>query len=63
MQTRKVSSALSVLGNTKQAEEREKLSGKKKGSAKPKLGSTKALIQGKVDTEAYDDVLDDDDFM
>lgn len=30
VQTRKVSSALSILGNTKQAEERDKASGKKK---------------------------------
>lgn len=30
VQTRKVSSALSVLGNTKQQEERDKASGKKK---------------------------------
>lgn len=30
VQTRKVSSSLSVLGNTKQAEERDKASGKKK---------------------------------
>ncbi|BEJ16744.1 hypothetical protein CspHIS471_0601450 [Cutaneotrichosporon sp. HIS471] len=61
VQTRKVSSALSVLGNTKQQEERDKASGKKKGSAKPKLGATKGL--GKVDLDAYDDVLEDDDFM
>ncbi|GMK58282.1 hypothetical protein CspeluHIS016_0503140 [Cutaneotrichosporon spelunceum] len=61
VQTRKVSSALSVLGNTKQQEERDKASGKKKGSAKPKLGATKGL--GKVDLDSYDDVLDDDDFM
>jgi translation initiation factor 3 subunit J len=32
VQTRKVSSALSVLGNTKQQEERDKASGKKKVS-------------------------------
>jgi translation initiation factor 3 subunit J len=105
VQTRKVSSALSVLGNTKQQEERDKASGKKKvsatvptrgawrrergegtealaasrlpaiphpppissdhadmqGSAKPKLGATKVI--NKVDLDAYDDVLDDDDFM
>ncbi|KAL7423415.1 Translation initiation factor 3 subunit J component [Cryptotrichosporon argae] len=63
VQTRKVASALGVVGNTKQQEERDKASGKKKAPAKPKLGATKALVQGKVDTEAYDDVLDDDDFM
>lgn len=34
VQTRKVSSALSVLGNTKQAEERDKASGKKKVSSR-----------------------------
>jgi translation initiation factor 3 subunit J len=31
------------------------------GSAKPKLGATKVI--NKVDLDAYDDVLDDDDFM
>ncbi|WVN90206.1 uncharacterized protein L203_105442 [Cryptococcus depauperatus CBS 7841] len=61
VQTRKVSSALSVLGNTKQQEERDKTSGKKKSAAKPKLGGAKVL--SKVDTEVYDDVLEDDDFM
>ncbi|WWC90749.1 uncharacterized protein L201_005686 [Kwoniella dendrophila CBS 6074] len=61
VQTRKVSSSLSVLGNTKQQEERDKASGKKKASSKPKLGGAKVV--SKVDTEAYDDVLDDDDFM
>lgn len=99
VQTRKVSSALSVLGNTKQQEERDKASGKKKvghvvivarahasvlatgpqcvpsysfftpeleadmsqGSNKPKLGAAKAFKD--IDTSAYDDVLDDDDFM
>ncbi|WRT68356.1 uncharacterized protein IL334_005332 [Kwoniella shivajii] len=61
VQTRKVSSSLSVLGNTKQQEERDKASGKKKVSAKPKLGAAK--VASKIDTEAYDDVLDDDDFM
>ncbi|KAK8854852.1 hypothetical protein IAR55_003591 [Kwoniella newhampshirensis] len=61
VQTRKVSSALSVLGNTKQQEERDKASGKKKGSTKPKLGAAKPT--SRIDTEAYDDVLEDDDFM
>ncbi|OCF37896.1 translation initiation factor 3 subunit J [Kwoniella heveanensis BCC8398] len=61
VQTRKVSSSLSVLGNTKQQEERDKASGKKKTTGKPKLGAVK--VQAKHDTEAYDDVLDDDDFM
>ncbi|KIR58872.1 translation initiation factor 3 subunit J [Cryptococcus bacillisporus CA1873] len=61
VQTRKVSSALSVLGNTKQQEERDKASGKKKPASKPKLGGIK--VSSKVDTEAYDDVLGDDDFM
>ncbi|CAK9779327.1 translation initiation factor eIF3 subunit [Cutaneotrichosporon oleaginosum] len=61
VQTRKVSSALSVLGNTKQQEERDKASGKKKASTKPKLGATKVLA--KVDLDTYDDVLEDDDFM
>ncbi|WWC63250.1 uncharacterized protein I303_105850 [Kwoniella dejecticola CBS 10117] len=61
VQTRKISSTLSVLGNTKQQEERDKASGKKKASSKPKLGAAKPA--SKIDTEAYDDVLDDDDFM
>lgn len=33
----------------------------KKAASKPKLGATKVF--SKVDTEAYDDVLGDDDFM
>lgn len=79
VQTRKVSSALSVLGNAKQTEERDKASGKKKvncarirtesarfgadiqATGKPKLGGAKTI--NKVDTDAYDDVLEDDDFM
>lgn len=31
------------------------------GSTKPKLGAAKAFKD--IDTSAYDDVLDDDDFM
>ena len=61
VQTRKVSSALGVVGNTKQAEEREKASGKKKGSNKPKLAAAK-VVSKSHDLEAYDD-FDDDDFM
>jgi translation initiation factor 3 subunit J len=33
----------------------------RKTAAKPKLGGAKTIT--KVDTDAYDDVLDDDDFM
>lgn len=77
VQVRKVSSGLSTLGNTKQQEERDRASGKKKASChltwrdadadamqaatKPKLGAAKPAA--KIDTEAYDDVLEDDDFM
>ncbi|RSH88646.1 Translation initiation factor 3 subunit J component [Saitozyma podzolica] len=61
VQVRKVASSLSTLGNTKQQEERDKASGKKKAASKPKLGAVKSI--SKVDTAAYDDVLDDDDFM
>lgn len=39
VQTRKVSSGLSVLGNTKQQEERDKASGKKKVSVCDSAGS------------------------
>ncbi|WVQ74828.1 hypothetical protein IAR50_004435 [Cryptococcus sp. DSM 104548] len=62
VQTRKVSSGLSVLGNTKQQEERDNKGGKKKASAKPKLGAA-TKTGARDDMEAYDDVLADDDFM
>ncbi|ODN92768.1 translation initiation factor 3 subunit J [Cryptococcus wingfieldii CBS 7118] len=62
VQTRKVSSGLGVLGNTKQQEERDSKGGKKKASAKPKLGAA-TKTGGRDDMEAYDDVLADDDFM
>jgi len=61
VQTRKVGSGLSALSNTKQQDERDKANGKKKPGNKPKLGVVKSIA--KVDTDAYDDVLDDDDFM
>ncbi|ORX38607.1 eukaryotic translation initiation factor 3 subunit J [Kockovaella imperatae] len=61
VQIRKVGSGLSTLSNTKQQEERDKANGKKKPTSKPKLGVVKSIA--KVDTDAYDDVLDDDDFM
>lgn len=64
VQTRKVASALTVLGNTKQQEERDKANGKKKPTAGKKaaiVGSTKGV--NKLDLDAYDDVLDDGDFM
>lgn len=64
---RKVASGLSTLANEKQKEAREKASGKKKPKAaqKPGLGLTKPGAK-KVDTAAYEEVLDDfgdDDFM
>ncbi|EIW67385.1 hypothetical protein TREMEDRAFT_69827 [Tremella mesenterica DSM 1558] len=64
VQTRKVSSTLTVLGNTKQQEERDKANGKKKTTVKKGavvVGGAKS--GGKIDTEVYDDVLDDEDFM
>nr|WRH23638.1 cyclin-dependent protein kinase regulator [Naematelia aurantialba] len=63
VQTRKVASGLSTLGNTKQQEERDRASGKKKTTAKPKLGAVKSLSKD-IDTEAYNETYDDgDDFM
>lgn len=44
VQTRKVSSTLSVLGNTKQQEERDKASGKKKVSSKQLLKGARSLL-------------------
>ncbi|OCB90089.1 translation initiation factor eIF3 subunit [Sanghuangporus baumii] len=68
VEVRKAASALTTLANEKQKEQRDKTGGKKKtkAAAKPVLGSTKAL--GKLDTNAYDEVLDDfgndpNDFM
>ncbi|KAL5504219.1 HCR1 [Sanghuangporus vaninii] len=68
VEVRKAASALTTLANEKQKEQRDKAGGKKKtkAAAKPALGSTKAL--GKLDTNAYDEVLDDfgndpNDFM
>ncbi|ORY35615.1 eukaryotic translation initiation factor 3 subunit J [Naematelia encephala] len=63
VQTRKVASGLSTLGNTKQLEERDKANGKKKATTKPKLGAVKSLTT-QIDTEAYTETFDDgDDFM
>ncbi|KAL5525701.1 hypothetical protein ACEPAG_7038 [Sanghuangporus baumii] len=68
VEVRKAASALTTLANEKQKEQRDKTGGKKKtkAAAKPVLGSTKAL--GKLDTNAYDEALDDfgndpNDFM
>ena len=47
VQTRKVSSTLSVLGNTKQQEERDKASGKKKVRWKDSLGFQLIDVDGK----------------
>lgn len=46
VQTRKVSSALSILGNTKQQEERDKASGKKKVSAPCGTGALVRSLRG-----------------
>lgn len=54
VQTRKVSSALSVLGNTKQQEERDKASGKKKVSlAATQVGGHPASRGPDVDTLSF----------
>jgi len=68
VEVRKAASGLTTLANEKQKEQREKASGKKKpkGSSKPGLGPAK--LGTKLDTNAYDEALDDfgtnaDDFM
>jgi translation initiation factor 3 subunit J len=68
VEVRKAASGLTTLANEKQKEQREKASGKKKvkAAAKPGLGAAK--LSGKLDTNVYDEALDDfgtnaDDFM
>ncbi|KAG5636402.1 hypothetical protein H0H81_008176 [Sphagnurus paluster] len=68
VEVRKAASGLTTLANEKQKEQREKASGKKKSksSSKPALGAAKP--SAKLDTELYDEALDDfgtnaDDFM
>ncbi|KAG5646994.1 hypothetical protein DXG03_001718 [Asterophora parasitica] len=68
VEVRKVASGLTTLANEKQKEQRDKASGKKKSkaAAKPALGAAKP--SSKLDTELYDEALDDfgtnaDDFM
>ncbi|KAI5833718.1 eukaryotic translation initiation factor 3 subunit J [Schizophyllum commune] len=68
VEVRKAASGLTTLANEKQKEQRDKASGKKKpkAAAKPALGAAKA--SSKIDTNIYDDALDDfganaDDFM
>ncbi|KAF9223721.1 translation initiation factor eIF3 subunit [Gyrodon lividus] len=68
VEVRKAASGLTTLANEKQKEQRDKASGKKKpkATAKPVLGA--ARVSTKVDTEIYDEALDDfgkdaDDFM
>ncbi|KIM84808.1 hypothetical protein PILCRDRAFT_96576 [Piloderma croceum F 1598] len=68
VEVRKAASGLTTLANEKQKEQRDKASGKKKpkGAAKPVLGAAKQVA--KLDTNAYDEALDDfgtnaDDFM
>jgi len=68
VEVRKVASGLTTLANEKQKEQRDKASGKKKpkSAAKPTLGAAK--VSNRIDTEVYDEALDDfgsraDDFM
>ncbi|TDL25539.1 translation initiation factor eIF3 subunit [Rickenella mellea] len=66
VEVRKVASSLTTLANEKQKEAKDKASGKKKPKAanKPGLGAVKAV--SKMDTNLYDEALDDfgnDDFM
>ncbi|KAF5382024.1 hypothetical protein D9615_004463 [Tricholomella constricta] len=68
VEVRKAASGLTTLANEKQREQRDKTSGKKKSksAAKPALGAAKT--SAKLDTELYDEALDDfgtnpDDFM
>jgi len=67
VEVRKAASGLTTLANEKQKEQRDKASGKKKPAtkAKPMLGAAKG---NKLDTGAYEEVLDDfgndpNDFM
>ncbi|KAN0093010.1 eukaryotic translation initiation factor 3 subunit J [Tylopilus felleus] len=59
VEVRKAASGLTTLANEKQKEQREKASGKKKPKSvvKPTLGAAK--VSNKIDTEIYDEVLDD----
>ncbi|KAJ6623985.1 translation initiation factor eIF3 subunit [Mycena sp. CBHHK59/15] len=68
VEVRKAASGLTTLANEKQKEQRDKASGKKKPKTggKPALGAAK--VSSKVDTNLYDEALDDfggngDDFM
>ncbi|RDB25657.1 Eukaryotic translation initiation factor 3 subunit J [Hypsizygus marmoreus] len=68
VEVRKAASGLTTLANEKQKEQRDKASGKKKSKAatKPALGAAKP--SGRLDTDIYDEALDDfgnhaDDFM
>ncbi|KAJ9108895.1 hypothetical protein QFC21_000216 [Naganishia friedmannii] len=59
---RKIGTAMTVLSNEKQKEAKASVGGKKKKVTKPILGANKD-VSAKADLQAYDDVLDDDDFM
>ena len=66
VETRKAASGLTTLANEKQKDARDKASGKKKAKSanKPGLGAVKGST--KMDTNAYEEALDDfgpDDFM
>lgn len=62
---RKTASALTVVANEKQKEQKDAAGGKKKGSNRPALGASKTI--GRADTGLYEESLDDsgdyDDFM
>jgi len=68
VEVRKAASGLTTLANEKQKEQRDKASGKKKPKAAAKPGLGPAKLSSKLDTNVYDEALDDfgtnaDDFM
>jgi len=68
VEVRKVASGLTTLANEKQKEQRDKASGKKKPKAATRPGLAAAKLSNKLDTNLYDEALDDfgdnaDDFM
>jgi len=68
VEVRKAASGLTTLANEKQKEQRDKSSGKKKPKAASKPGLGPAKLSSKLDTNVYDEALDDfgtnaDDFM
>ncbi|EMD33929.1 hypothetical protein CERSUDRAFT_117452 [Gelatoporia subvermispora B] len=59
VEVRKAASALTTLANEKQKEQRDKTSGKKKPKAAAKPGLGAAKLSSKLDTNVYDEALDD----